>query len=152
MVKALGGASTTLPTAELYEALKRGTVDGAMCYIGTVPARSLQEELKYLTKGYFASYAGSIYIRLDKWNSLSPDIRELLIESAKQFEKQMFEYTIPVWNKETWPVIRQAGIKEINLTEKEQEVFKKRVKSVWDWWKAQPPHGVGEEAIRLATE
>jgi TRAP-type C4-dicarboxylate transport system substrate-binding protein len=152
VIKALGAASTTIPTAELYEALKRGTVDGALCYWGTIPARGLQEVLKYYTKGYFAAYTEEIYMPLDKWNGLPPDIRKLLIEAGKLYEKQIFEYAVPVWDKETWPVIKKAGVKEIVLTKEERQEFKKRILPIWDWWKDQLPPGVGEKAIKLATD
>ncbi|MBI4621340.1 MAG: TRAP transporter substrate-binding protein [Desulfobacterales bacterium] len=152
VIKALGGASTTIPTAELYEALQRGTVDGALCYWGTIPARGLQEVLKYYTKGYFAAYTEEIYMPLDKWKGLPPDIRKLMIESAKLYEKQIFEYAVPVWDKETWPVIKKAGLKETELTREERAKFREMVKPVWDWWKDQLPPGVGEKAIKLATE
>lgn len=152
VIKTLGGASTTTPSAELYESLQRGTVDGALCYWGTVAARGLQEVLKYYTKGYFAAYTEEIYIPLDKWKGLPPDIRKLLIESAKLYEKQIFEYAVPVWNKETWPAIKKAGLKEIELTREERAKFREMVKPVWDWWKDQLPPGVGEKAIKLATE
>src|SRR5690606_17021155 len=33
----LGGSTTTLSSAELYEALERGTIDGLVAYVGTIP-------------------------------------------------------------------------------------------------------------------
>ncbi|KAF0117338.1 MAG: extracellular substrate-binding protein, partial [bacterium] len=36
VVKALGAAPTTTSSAELYEALQRGTVDGTVCYQSTI--------------------------------------------------------------------------------------------------------------------
>jgi len=59
---------------------------------------------------------------------------------------------VPYWEKETWPLIRKAGVKEIVLTKEEQQEFKKRVEPVLDWWKGLLPPGVGEKAIKLATE
>jgi TRAP-type C4-dicarboxylate transport system substrate-binding protein len=152
VIKALGGASTTTSSAELYEALKRGTVDGAMCVETTVTSRGLQDTIGYVTKASFASYNAQIYMRLDKWQSLPPDIQKLFIEAGKVYGKGVIEHAVPYWDKETWPMIRKAGVKEIVLTKEEQQEFKKRVLPVWDWWKGLLPPGVGEKAIKLATE
>ncbi|MBI4621341.1 MAG: TRAP transporter substrate-binding protein [Desulfobacterales bacterium] len=152
VIKALGGAATTTSSAELYEALQRGTVDGVMCTETTIISRSLQDVVKYVTKPPLGAYSGQIYMRRDKWESLSPDIQKLFIESGKNSAKGFLEYSVPFWNTKIWPTIRKAGVKEIALTKEEQQEFKKRVEPVWDWWKGLLPPGVGEKAIKLATE
>ncbi|MDY7033669.1 MAG: TRAP transporter substrate-binding protein [Thermodesulfobacteriota bacterium] len=152
VIKALGGAPTSLSSAELYEALQRGTVDGVMCTPTTIPGRGVQKTVNYVTKSNFASYSAQLYMRLDKWKSLPPDVRELFTEGAKVFGSGVFKYAVPYWNEETWPAIKKGGVKEIELSQEEEEEFKKRLKPVWDWWTKQLPPGVGEKAIRLATE
>ena len=152
VVKALGGAPTFTSSAELYEAIKRGTVDGAMCHPTTIITRGLQDTVRYVTKAPFASYSGQIYMRRDKWKKLSPDIQKLFIEGGNKIGKGLFEYSLPYWNTKTWPEIRKAGVKEIELTEKEEQEFKKAIIPVWDRWKGFLPQGVGEKAIKLATE
>ena len=152
VVKALGAAPTTTSSAELYEALQRGTVDGALCSATTVTSRSLQSTVGYFITPPFASYSAQIYMRLDKWQSLSPDIQKLFIEAGKGYGKGYLEHAMPYWDKETWPLIKKAGVKEIVLTKEEQKEFKKSLLPVWDWWKGLLPPGVGEKAIKLATE
>ena len=162
VIKALGAAPTTTSSAELYEAVKRGTVDGVMCMGTTIMTRGLQDEVKYVTKPPLGAYSVEIYMRLDKWKGLTPDIRELLLEAGKRFGSMYLEYSAPPGDKyggyatygekHTWPLLRKAGIKEIVLTKEEQQEFKKRLKPIWDWWKGLLPPGVGEKAIKLATE
>jgi TRAP-type C4-dicarboxylate transport system substrate-binding protein len=123
-----------------------------MCVETTITSRGLQDAIGYVTKASFASYSAQIYMRLDKWQSLSPDIQKLFIEAGKGYGKGVIEHAVPYWDKETWPTIRKAGVKEIVLTKEEQQEFKKRVLPVWDWWKGLLPPGVGEKAIKLATE
>src|SRR5690606_35618966 len=55
-VKALGGAPVTMGSAEAYEAIERGTIDGLVSYIGTVVSRDLQRIVKYGTAGHFGAY------------------------------------------------------------------------------------------------
>jgi TRAP-type C4-dicarboxylate transport system substrate-binding protein len=150
-IKALGAAPTTTSSAELYEAVKRGTVDGAMCTESTIIARGLQDEVKYVTPP-LAAYSGQIYMRRDKWESLSPDIKKLFLDAGKNSAKGFLEYSVPFWNTKIWPTIRKAGVKEIVFTKEEQQEFKKSILPVWDWWKGLLPPGVGEKAIKLATE
>ncbi|MDY7033670.1 MAG: TRAP transporter substrate-binding protein DctP [Thermodesulfobacteriota bacterium] len=152
VVKTLGGASTYIPSAETYEALSRGTIDGIMSYLGTVPARGLQAHLKYVNKSYFAAYGEQLYIRLDKWKNLPPEIRDLILEAGRFLEKQSIEYVMPYHEKNYWPLIKKAGIEIIEPTPEEEEAFKDKLKPVLDWWKKQLPPGVGERAIKLATE
>ena len=152
VVKTLGGAPTFTPSAELYEALKRGTVDGAMCTWTTIVSRGLQDTVKYVTKAPFASYSGQVYMRRDKWKKLPEDIQKLFTEGGDHFAKGLFEYSVPYWNTKIWPEIRKAGVKEIELTPEEEAAFKEAILPVWDWWKSLLPSGVGEKAIKLATE
>lgn len=151
-VRTLGGASTTLSSGEVYEAMSRGTVDGVLCYVGTILARGLQEKAEYVTKTYLASYGAQLLIRLDKWNSLDPDVRRILSAAGRHFEKQFPQLTVPYWNKHLWPQIEKAGITEITLTSQEEELLRKKIKPLWNWWKKQLPPGLGEKAIRLAVE
>jgi TRAP-type C4-dicarboxylate transport system substrate-binding protein len=151
VVKALGAAPTTTSSAELYEAVKRGTVDGAVCSETTIVSRGLQDEVKYVTPP-LGGYSGQFYMRRDKWESLSPDIKKLFLDAGKNSAKMYLEYSVPFWNTKIWPTIRKAGVKEIVFTKEEQREFKKSILPVWDWWKGLLPPGVGEKAIKLATE
>lgn len=152
VIKAMGSASVTMPSGDIYEALKRGTIDGTICYEGTIIAQGLRETVKYVTRNDFSPYSLQVYTRLDKWNSFPPDIQKLILDAGNYFEKGMIEYAVPYWEAEIWPLIRKAGIKEIVLTGKELELFKTTTQPVWDWWKGLLPPGVGEEAIRLASQ
>ncbi|MDY7030986.1 MAG: TRAP transporter substrate-binding protein DctP [Thermodesulfobacteriota bacterium] len=152
VLKTLGGASVSLRSAEIYEGLKRKTVDGTLCAVPTIPARSLQDVLRHVTLSDFSSYGLQLYVPLDRWKDLPPDVRELLLDGGKLFEKELIERIKSYHNKHYWPLIKKAGVEIIKLTPQEQEVFRERVKPVLDWWKGQLPSGVGEKAIQLITE
>ncbi len=151
-IKALGAASTTLPSAELYEALKRGTVDAALCYAGTIPSRSLQEVLKYVNKGAFGSYSRQPFIRVDRWKALPKEVQDILLAAGKVMEGDGFNLLMKVHKEKYWPLIQKAGIKEIMPTKEETTRFREALMPVWEWWKKQVPAGVGSKAIELATQ
>lgn len=150
-VSVLGGSTTTVSSAELYEALQRGTVDGTVCYLGTIPARSLQEVVKYGTISNFGTYGEQIYFRLDKWQKLPPDVQNLFIEAGKKYEDSI-KKALQYQDEKYWPAIKKSNIKLIKLTPEQEKQFKDTTLAVWEWWKKQLPPGVGEEAIKLATE
>lgn len=150
VVKTLGAASTNLPSAELYEALKRGTVDAAICYAGTIPGRTLQETLKYVNKGYFGSYCREPFMRLDKWQALPQDIKDILTAAGKAMEEEGFNTLMKVHKEKYWPLILKAGVKVIEPTPEEVKKFKEALLPVWEWWKKQVPAGAGARAIELA--
>jgi len=152
VVKTLGAASTTLPSAELYEALKRGTIDGSIHYTGTVPGRSLQEVYKFVTLGYFGSYGRQPYMRYDRWKALPKEIKDILTAAGKAMEEEGFNTLVKVHKEKYWPLIRKAGIKEINPTPEDTKKFRETCLPIWDWWKKQVPADVAAKAIELATK
>lgn len=64
-VKALGAAPVFIGSAEVFEALERGTIDGLMSYVGTVYSRDLQEIVRYGTLARFGAYTVDAYCRAD---------------------------------------------------------------------------------------
>ncbi|MDO8957976.1 MAG: TRAP transporter substrate-binding protein [Deltaproteobacteria bacterium] len=152
VIKALGAASTTLPSAEVYEALKRGTIDASLHYLGTVPGRSLQEVYKFVTLGYWASYGRQPYMRLDRWKALPQEIKDVLIAAGKAMEDEGFKTLVKVHNEKYWPLVRKAGIQIIEPAPEEAKRFKEACLPVWDWWKKQVPADVAAKAIELATK
>ncbi|MGQ9694585.1 MAG: TRAP transporter substrate-binding protein [Thermodesulfobacteriota bacterium] len=152
VVKALGAASTTLPSAELYEALKRRTIDGSIHYTGTVPGRSLQEVYRYVTMGYFGSYGRQPYMRYDRWQALPQEIKDILLAAGRVTEEEGFKTLIKVHNEKYWPLIKKAGVQIIKPSPEEEKRFKEACLPVWEWWKKQVPAEVSTKAIELASK
>ena len=148
----LGGSSTTLSSAELYEALERGTIDGLMSYVGTIPSRSLQEVVRYVNPGVFGSYGENIFLRLDRWESLPEEAKRILIEAAEIYETEGNDHIARVHEEQYWPLIREAGVEVVTLSPEAEQQFREVAERVWAWWQEQVPPDVGQRVLEIAAE
>lgn len=135
-VKALGGSPISMSSAELYEALERGTIDGMISYPGTVISRDLQNVLKYGTAGHFGLYSVDIYSRLDWWEDLSDDEKSALNEGAKAYQTEGTAAQLKVHADDYFPAMKAAGMEIVELDGQQEQVFRDATSDVVDWWKA----------------
>ncbi len=83
-VKALGGAPTVVAAAELYQAIKLGTLDGAIYGIGGLDQLKLKEVIKYYVVDPNPNTIGdTILFNLKSLNALPEDIRKIIQEELK---------------------------------------------------------------------
>ena len=86
VIEALGGSPVVLPGAEIYPALERGVVDGAAWpSIGAVGFRWF-EVADYMMRPTFGEVGYPIFMNLDRWNSLSPEMQATIEETAAVYE------------------------------------------------------------------
>ena len=147
-IEKIGAASVHISSAELYEALQRGIIDGLITYEGTISARNLQQLVKYCTKEPFSFFGAPILICLDKWQKLPKDVREILTEAGKEYGNS-YLYAVKVLEEEHRPAIKKAGVQIIELTSEEEKRFIEITLPVWDWWKKQVPQEVAEKGMKL---
>jgi len=87
IVKALGAIPMPIETPDLYEAIRRGVVDGAYLTMETYKGFKTGELLKYNTESW---KVGSVYafyaiMNKQKWNKLPPDVQKLLTEVSNEY-------------------------------------------------------------------
>lgn len=79
LVEALGGTSSFIATAELYQALQLGTIDGTITVPGTMDGMKLQETAKYLKgPGVYEPAGQCIIVNMDSYNKLPQDLKYAL--------------------------------------------------------------------------
>jgi len=147
-LKALGTAPVSMPSAEVFMAMKRGTVDGLMSYPGTVGGRRLDDVVKYCTLGNFGAYMTPIFTTRDRWDSWPQDVKDVMIEAGREYNFRnalngriyLLETYFPRFNRK---------IEMIKLTEEETAAFKKATKPVYDTWLKQVDKKVGEKALAI---
>ena len=86
-MKALGAVPMPIETPDLYEALRRGVVDGCYLTMETYKGFKTGEILKYNTESW---KVGSVYafyaiMNKQKWNKLTPDVQKLLTDVSNEF-------------------------------------------------------------------
>jgi C4-dicarboxylate-binding protein DctP len=88
-VKAWGGVPAAMSPAEMYDALAKGTLAGALTGWESVEKRKLYEVTKYVAGTTSASIWG-IFINLKTWNQLPQDVKSVMEEAAKNAHEKAF--------------------------------------------------------------
>lgn len=142
-VQALGGSPVTMSSAEVYQALERGTIDGLISYIGTIPGRSLQEVVKYGTMGHFGDYSVDPYVRADWYADLPQETKDAFTEAGKVYSAEGTAQMRKVHEGEYLKTIEEAGVELIELDDAQTEAFREAVQPVYDGWRKR----VGDAAV-----
>ena len=81
-----------------------------------VPQFKLDETLKYYIKGGFYRSDVSIFMNLDKWNSLPKHLQKIMKEVALLLEKDSKDFERKV-DLDTRKALETAGVKKISFSE-----------------------------------
>ncbi|MBA4418447.1 MAG: C4-dicarboxylate ABC transporter substrate-binding protein [Syntrophus sp. (in: bacteria)] len=96
-VKALGAAPMPIETVDLYEALRRGVVDGTYTPLETLKGFKFGEVQKYASATWKVGSVFQFYVVMNKrkWDSLPTDAQKIITEFSKEF----LERWAVEWNK-----------------------------------------------------
>lgn len=123
-IKALGGAPAFMGGGEVYMALQRGTVDGAISTLSSFYDRKYFEVTKHLT---VPSMPGPIYggvINLKRWETLPADVREILNTAGKETQ-EFARKEVKKMDAESIELLKQKGMDIHYLSRDERERWKK---------------------------
>ena len=86
IVKALGAVPMPIETPDLYEAIRRGVVDGAYLTMETYKGFKTGELLKYTTESWKLGSVYTFYIVMNKqkWNSLPADVQKVFTDVSTE--------------------------------------------------------------------
>lgn len=96
VIQALGGSPVTMGVGDVYSALQRGTVDGAMGGLqGTVGLKYYEvgKEL-FVPNGALGTLIHAYVMNKEKFESLPPDLQKIITESATAARNHMQQYII----------------------------------------------------------
>ena len=114
-MKALGAVPVSINTAEVYTALKRGTVEGAGWPVIGARLFGWTEETKYVIDHPFFGMNATILMNLDVWNSLSPAVQSKVKEITAWFEPYMAGY-LDALREVEWKELEKVGVKRIRFS------------------------------------
>jgi len=131
VVKALGGTPVTMPMPELYQALQKGVVDGALYPIEVNKGWRMAEVVEYCTLDLSIANTSTFYVVMnkDKWNALPADIKKII----SQINKEWIPKHGAAWDssdEEGRKYMLAKGRKFITLSESELAKWKKIVHPV----------------------
>lgn len=133
-IEELGGSNTMMSSGELYLALQTGTIDATVRPLLTGVGRKLDEVSKYLTLvPQFQPWGDLLIINKDRWDSLSPELQEILKKAGREWEYQVF-YESKMYMQDAIKVLKERGMIVSTLSAEEMEKFREKMKPVVKWW------------------
>ncbi|WP_085993054.1 TRAP transporter substrate-binding protein [Oceanobacillus senegalensis] len=128
----MGAAPANISGGEQYEALMRGTIDGAMYPFYALDTHNLHEVADHITvPGVLDPVLVATYINLDKWNSLPEDIQQTIEEVSKEMEELAFENSVKM-DEAALELAQEHGVEIHQLTREEFQKFIDSSQVVWD--------------------
>jgi TRAP-type C4-dicarboxylate transport system substrate-binding protein len=137
-VKAFGASAISMSGGEVYTALQRGTVDGAVGGYASMIQRKWYEVCKYFP-AYTMSFSWFPQVsNLSAWNKLPKDIQKIMLDAGKEVaedQSALAEKEIG----DTQAKLSAAGLEGIGLPPDELARWQKISKGIWDEWAKQSP-------------
>jgi C4-dicarboxylate-binding protein DctP len=120
-LQALGAAPVNIAAGEVYQALQKGTVDGAVSGPSSFETRKWYEVVKNATSSNIRlANAYFLAISMNTWNKLSPQLQTVILDAGKK--AQVFNFEIA--DREDIMAIeklQKAGMVFNKISDKEQE-------------------------------
>ncbi len=130
-LKALDAAPVPLDMVDVYEAMRRGVIEGVMGPLEMLKGWKTGEIAKYVTASWRVGSTYTFYVVMnkDKWNSLPADIKKIFDEISMEFKNK---HAI-AWNEidlEGAEFFKQHGGQIIQLSDAEAKRWENAVEPV----------------------
>jgi TRAP-type C4-dicarboxylate transport system substrate-binding protein len=120
-VQAVGAESITLPPSEIFLAMDRGTVDAFSWPVADAFTRyNWQAVTKYMINQPMYRSGGSVAMNLDKWESLSPEVQDILLKAIAETQKFALDW-FDKNQKEQEAIMTKAGMEILELSDEESK-------------------------------
>jgi TRAP-type C4-dicarboxylate transport system substrate-binding protein len=155
IVAALGATPVAMPMPDTYDALSRGVVEGVVCPIEALEGWRLGEVVNFTAQNTSTSNSTAQFVVMNKdtWNSLSPDIQNIIEKVNEEYIPKMGA----LWDeldKSALDFVIKKGNKVISLPAEEQERWAKAVRPLLDdYVNRMKAKGLpGDEALKFCLE
>ena len=147
-VRAVGAVPVTVLPGEFYEALQRGTIDCMLLPWDLIAANRLHEVAKYGSDLSFGSLvANGVYYNAAKWDALSPEVKKLLTDTAR--EAQAYDLkTVTALEGKAVETMKAGGMQLLEFQDK--AAFKAKMPDfLAAWQKRMQEAGKGADAAKV---
>ncbi len=133
-----GATAVVRPTYERYDMLRSGVVDVNCHPFELQYALKIHELTKYYVKADIiaGSYA-PVFMNLDTFKNLSPEIQKILLDVGKETELRAANEVLPRWWDRCVKDWKAAGIQFIQITEEEKQKWAAMVEDTPAEWAAE---------------
>lgn len=134
IASALGAVPVRVPASDLYLALERGTVDGAIYNPPSLFAYKIEEVLASITtNASLGTVAFAAFVNEDVWQGLPEDVRSLITEVSTEIGENMAA-EFKAQTDGAYQRLDELGIELIELSPELQEQFSERLQTVEAEW------------------
>ncbi|USK68700.1 TRAP transporter substrate-binding protein [Peribacillus asahii] len=132
-----GASPVSVAIEDIYTSLERGTLDVAVYAYGGAYSQKFYEPGPFITNLPISTVAQAVVMNLDKWNSMSPELRKKFEETFNPNLEELLNISYSKGEKESYEKIKKEvkGKGEIiQPSEEELKRFIKPAKDVWKQW------------------
>lgn len=136
IARILGAAPVNMAFGEVYSALEKKTVDGAMTSATNAEPMKFFEVAKYLDYWYLAGAAMEWLVANQKsWDALPKDLQQVVLDSMKEVNLEEKEWADAIAADErTRKRLPELGMTIVDPSKEEIEKARKLARGAWDTW------------------
>lgn len=158
ILEAYGAIPVSMPMGDVYEAMQRGVVDGALAPASVITNFQLADVTGYITKGDFYTSSLFVVINPNTWSQIAEEdqvaIEELMGEAMALKAGEIYDED----GEGGWNAAREGGIEIYEISDEELDTWKAPLEHLNEEWveemEAQglPGQAIFDEAIRLRDQ
>ncbi|HEX3177766.1 MAG TPA: TRAP transporter substrate-binding protein DctP [Methylomirabilota bacterium] len=136
VTRLLGGAPINIAFGEVYSALEKKTVDGAMTSATNAEPMKFFEVAKFLDYWYIAGAAQEWLVANQKaWDALPKDLQQVVLDAIKETNLEDKEWADAIAAEErTRKRLPELGMTIVDPAREEIEKARKIARAAWDTW------------------
>ncbi len=134
-LRALGASPVVMSPGEMYLAIQRGTIDGAITGVTSLQSRKIWEVVEYATVTSATFGVMAVNISKAKWDSLSDDHKKALLTAGEE----VFQWSVgesAKRDKSSLEFITDKGVKTHVLSAEEKSEWKKLFEPAAKSWES----------------
>jgi TRAP-type C4-dicarboxylate transport system substrate-binding protein len=136
-LRKLGAVPTRMTTAEVYQSMSRGTIDGGVMSYATALAYRLQGIVKYATTDEnFGSGVITYVISHERWAKLPPDVQKAMSEAGDALTKEAcasFDQGVDA----DITTLKKGGVEMVHLPPADHAKIAREMATIGDEWAAE---------------
>jgi TRAP-type C4-dicarboxylate transport system substrate-binding protein len=134
-IQAVGGVPVRVPSPEIYDALTRGTVDGAYYPIGAVKTTGLEKVMHYLAKGpQLGGGSTLVGMSMKAWNALSAQDKAAFMQAGAETQQHLCNWLDKSDEEAQGMLVKDYGLTVTQLPKADVEAFKERFGPIAAGW------------------
>ena len=134
--RALGAAPVSIGFGEVYTALEKKTVDGAMTSATNAEPMKFFEVAKFINYWYLAGAGSEWFVANQKaWDALPKDLQQAVTDALRETRLEDKEWEdAAAWDARARQRCAELGMTVIDPSKEEIEKARKLARSGWDIW------------------